>query len=339
VERSKRSLWAVIAVLAVVALGAVAYMATSGSSVDKVSAQADRPAAVEPVATPDALRAIPPGRELLVRSVAADTPRSDGRLYEISSAGVTSVGRVECKRVHANAAGAAVCFGRAKNGVDYDGIILDHDYQEVQRFPINGVPDRARISPDGRYGAYTAFDEVSSQGYFASTNEISTNTRIFDMRSGRELIDLADLKVTRDGRAYDLSDAQLWGVTFAEGDRFYATLASSEDEYLLIEGHVEAGRARTIGDGVECPALSPDGRRIAYKRRLGKTNRWRLHVRNLDSGRDVALAERRSIDDQPEWLGNDLVTYSDDKATFAVPADGTGQPQRIADHATSGASL
>jgi hypothetical protein len=105
--------------------------------------------------------------------------------------------------------------------------------------------------------------------------------------------------------------------------------------HYLIQGDVKSGRLRVVGRHIECPSLSPDRRHIAYKRRIRYTNRWRLHVLDLRTGRHVALAERRSIDDQPEWLGNDHVVYSDDRSTFIVPADGSRHVERLAAHATS----
>jgi hypothetical protein len=105
--------------------------------------------------------------------------------------------------------------------------------------------------------------------------------------------------------------------------------------HYLIRGAVGSGQARVIARRVECPALSPDGTRIAYKRRIPYTTTWRLHVLHLATGRDVRLPERRSIDDQPEWWGDDRIAYSDDRSVFVVPADGSGRVRRIAAHATS----
>lgn len=289
------------------------------------------------------LSLVAPGARVLVREVDEDQTRADGALYELSADGeARRVGELECKRVHAIAGGPGLCLALSDNGLDYEGILFDERYREQTRFQVDGMPDRARVSPDGRYVAYTAFDEGGANGYFASTDEFSTNTKIVEARSGREVLDLADVEVSRDGRVFDRANTELWGVAFPGGDRYYATLASNEfrhDGHFLIEGNVRSERARVIGEDVECPSLSPDGERIAYKRRIGDSNRWRLHVRDLASGDDVALAETRSIDDQPEWVGDDLVAYSDDKSTFVVAADGSGKPTRLAEWATSPALL
>jgi len=51
---------------------------------------------------------------------------------------------------------------------------------------------------------------------------------------------------------------------------------------------------------------------VAYKKRLMDGNRvlWQLHVLELASGRETPLSEKRSIDDQLEWLDNRHVLYS-----------------------------
>lgn len=275
---------------------------------------------------------------LIVRAVDDVAPRADGRLYELSNAGTKRVGELSCKRVHVNAHGDGFCLALSANGIDYEGIAFGHDYRPTTRFPVVGVPDRARVSPDGRYGAYTAFNRDAAQGYFASSGAFITYTRIVDLHTGEVVLDLDDLDVVDRGRPFRSLSPQYWGVTFAEGGRYFATVASGR-KHFMIAGDVSSERARVVRRGVECPSLSPGGDRVAYKRRIGHSNRWRLHVLDLETGEDIALAETRSIDDQPEWLGDETVVYSDDEDLFAVPAGGGGEPRRIAESATSPAFL
>jgi Tol biopolymer transport system component len=125
-------------------------------------------------------------------------------------------------------------------------------------------------------------------------------------------------------------DMNYWGVTFGrqDSDRFYATLATGGKTYL-IEGSVSGRTARVIHENVECPSLSPDGTRIAYKRRTGVGKRpWQLSVLDLETMRETALAEGRNFDDQAEWLDDDTVMYGLDEQIWVVPADGSGQPRR-----------
>jgi hypothetical protein len=282
---------------------------------------------------------VPAGGELLVRAVDYDNPRLNGRLYDVAlapGAEPRQAGELACERVHENAAGVGLCLAAKRHGFDYEGIVYGPGRRARERFSIPGVPDRARVSPDGRYAGFTAF--LSGHTYGAGVRSFSTHTAIVDLRAGEQLFELDELEVTRDGEPFERADANFWGVAFAGGDRFYATLGSGGDHYLL-EGDVGSRRARIVREHVECPSPSPDGARIAYKRRIGKQDRWRLHVLDLRSGRDVALAEHRSIDDQPEWLGDDTVVYSDDRHVYAVPADGSGRPRRLVARASSPVGL
>ena len=81
---------------------------------------------------------------------------------------------------------------------------------------------------------------------------------------------------------------------------------------------------RVLRDGVECPSLSPDGKRIVFKSRIGSKTRWRLKVLDLATLTDHPVAETRSIDDQAEWLDDDTLVYSDGVNVYTVSADGGG---------------
>lgn len=324
--RSGKARVAALVAAMVVTAGTYAVVSASGSP---------DPAAAEPKADQTALNAFPPDGRMLVRTVVPGAPRRDGQVFELSHDGVRSAGDLHCKRVYQSPAGPGICLLLADNGIDYDGVIFDEDYEPRRRIQIDGVPDRARISRDGRYGAYTTFAGSDSQKYFAQSDQFSTNTAIVDMATGEELMSLDyKLAVSRDGEAFAAVSPQYWGITFAGGNRFYATLASGGEHYL-VEGRVGGDRVRIVAKGIECPALSPDGTRIAYKRRIGYDVRWRLAVLDLQSGRRTTLAVKRSIDDQPEWLGDDQVVYSDDRDVFTIPADGSGSPRRLAAGATS----
>ncbi|HET9667579.1 MAG TPA: hypothetical protein VFP09_12510, partial [Desertimonas sp.] len=86
----------------------------------------------------------------------------------------------------------------------------------------------------------------------------------------------------------------------------------------------ETRQARVIAENVECPSLSPDETRIAFKRREG--NSWRLHVLDLRTKRETALAETRSVDDQVEWLDDERILYGLIDDIWVVSADGSGEP-------------
>jgi Tol biopolymer transport system component len=95
-----------------------------------------------------------------------------------------------------------------------------------------------------------------------------------------------------------------------------------------------------IHENVECPSLSPDGTRIAFKKRTGSaTTPWHLTVLDLRTMRETPLGEQRSVDDQAEWLGDGRVLYGVDGAVWVARADGTGEAQRYLARADSPVSV
>ncbi len=149
--------------------------------------------------------------------------------------------------------------------------------------------------------------------------------------------DPEDFTITRDGRRVRVADRNFWGVTFArDSDRFYATMRTGGRTWL-IEGSVRRRAARALHPGVECPSLSPDGTRIAYKKRVDQGSViWQLHVLDLRTMAETKLAESRVVDDQAEWLDDDTVLYGmTDAGVWAQPADGSGEPRLFLDDALS----
>jgi hypothetical protein len=233
---------------------------------------------------------------------------------------------LQCSRVH-YAAGRGLCLaeGRRFPTPAYTAKIFGRDFRVRRSVKLSGVPSRARVSPDGRYGATTVFETGHS---YADAGAFSTKTLIIDLARGRSLGDLEQFRVTMDGRRFGAVDFNFWGVTFAkDGNRFYATLASAGKTYL-VQGDVAARALRVIHENVECPSLSPDNRRIAYKKLVGSSPaRWRFHVLDLATMRETPLAETEPRDDQLEWLDSERVLYRVDETVRSVPADGSGKPR------------
>jgi Tol biopolymer transport system component len=251
---------------------------------------------------------------------------------------------LHCERVHF-AAGRGVCL-EAKRGAitQYTAVLFDGTFREVARLTLPGIPSRTRVSPDGRYAAFTVF--VFGHSY-AST-EFSTETRIIDAASGDAVVaNLEQLDIWKNGAPIKTpADVNFWGVTFAnDSNRFYATMATGGSTYL-VAGDITARRVSVITDGVECPSLSPDNTRIAYKKRAPGSGLpvWQIHVMNLATLADNAVAEPRFIDEQVEWLDDGHVLYAQQSADansaavtdiWSVPADGTGAPALLLRHAAS----
>ncbi len=85
---------------------------------------------------------------------------------------------------------------------------------------LPGVPSRARISPDGRLGAVTAF--VTGHSY-ADPGTFSTRTTILDMARGRKLADLEDFAVTPGREAVQVDRLQLLGRDLRPGRQHAST--------------------------------------------------------------------------------------------------------------------
>jgi hypothetical protein len=251
--------------------------------------------------------------------------------------GPPAVSDTECERVHATR-GQGICL-LADRGVitTYQARLLDARLSPARELPVAGIPSRARVSPDGRLAAATTF--VSGHSY-AQTG-FSTATTLYDTASGRSLGNLEEFAITKDGERYRSADVNIWGVTFTrDGASFYATL-STKGRTHLVAGDIGKRELQVLADDVECPSLSPDETKVAYKQRVGGPSEWRLHVRDLRTGVAPALAEQRSVDDQVEWLDDDQVLYglpregTAETDVWAVPADGTGQPRLLVPNAWS----
>jgi hypothetical protein len=246
-----------------------------------------------------------------------------------------------CERVHF-AAGHGVCLVVGRDFfTTYSAVLFDAAYRPLRTLSLNGIPSRVRVSRDGRRAAITVF--VSGHSY--SEGAFATETSIIDTETGEPVAaNLEEFEVLRNGTPFRELDFNFWGVTFAaDGNRFYATLGSGGSVYL-VESDLAARRAVVLREDVECPSLSPDNTRVAFKKRMFADARrgWRLHVMDVRTLDDTPLAETRSIDDQAEWLDDSHILYelpqepgSASMNVWTVPADGSGRPEIFLEHAAS----
>ncbi|SHN33339.1 TolB-like translocation protein [Actinacidiphila paucisporea] len=249
---------------------------------------------------------------------------------------------VTCLRFYA-AGGTGICLQAERGPVNdsYRALVLDSRLRTTRRVDLAGIPTRARVSPSGHLAAWTVF--IGGDSY-AGTN-FSTRTSILDTRTGVLQSTLEDYALTRDGKRLRAADLNYWGVTFADDTHFYATAATGGHTYL-IRGDVTARTAVTLRSNVECPSLSPDGTRIAFKKRvpgLDPDAPWRLYVLDLSTLRDHPTAETRNVDDQAVWLDDATLAYSlpGDYGSdlYTAPAGGAGAPRLLASSALSPSRL
>jgi hypothetical protein len=213
---------------------------------------------------------------------------------------------VACDRVYATD-DEAMCL-KTKRGIatTFEALQLDADWNAVKSWALPGIPSRTRLSADGRLLATTSF--VTGHSYMQVG--FSTETRIREV-GGRDHGNLEKFALVIDGRTVDPMDRNIWGVTFgSDDDVFYATAATGGKTYL-VRGSLGSRTLTAIREGAECPSLSPHGSKVAYKHNTGgSTPHWQIAVLDLATGREVVLSgERRSVDDQVEWLDDDTLLY------------------------------
>ena len=199
-----------------------------------------------------------------------------------------------------------------------------------------GIPSRARLSPQGTVAATTAF--IAGDSYLSAG--FSTRTFITPLATGRAQ-HVENYTLVHRGKRIAPIERNYWGVTFVDEDAFYLTVSFGGDTWLA-RGSVRDRRVETIRKTAECPSVSPDHTRVAYKVRQSSGG-WRIAILDLASGRETLLAEKRSVDDQVEWLDDDTVLYalpltgarSGESDVWAMAADGSGRPRRLIEQAAS----
>lgn len=244
-----------------------------------------------------------------------------------------------CDRVYAT--GAIQSCLHIDRGVvtRFNATLLDSSGRELRSWPLAGIPSRTRVSADSRLVAVTSF--VTGESY--ATVGFSTQTTIATT-DGTDYGNLEDFMLVVDGVRVTAADRNIWGVTFsADENTFYATAASAGQTWL-VRGDLAARTLTAIRDTAECPSLSPDGNRIAYKKNVstGGTPHWSIAVLDFVAGTEVILPEKRNVDDQVDWLDNDTILYGlprsgtiGDSDVWSVLDDGTAEPDLFLEHAWS----
>jgi hypothetical protein len=261
------------------------------------------PANADVQAKIDALRGSP---HLTFLSTRTDAPGHVGFAALDKPEDAAIIDGLECERSHfGQNIGLCLALNRESMEPRAYALILDRHFQTLARFPMAGLPIRARVSHDERYAAATVF--VTGENY---SSDFTTRTTIIDLATRTPIANLEEFAVERNGRAFHEVDFNFWGVTFfQDGNRFYATLGTG-GQRLLVEGDIAKKHMRVVGTDVECPSLSPDERHIVFKRKLKTGSGWGLWARDLKNGEAWPITdEGQDIDDQVEWLDNEHVVY------------------------------
>lgn len=336
----------VVVLAAIIALAALAVGIVAVVQGRRANEQATTPTDVS-LATPGAFDDQP---RIVFRSTAPGTLFGRVAIVGVDDpAGPRDVLGVACDRVDA-VPGRASCL-RTERGIatTFSATILDEQWEAVASWPLPGIPSRTRLSDDGTRMSSTAF--VTGHSY--ATTGFSTETVVHGLDDPAEPVDFGNIEfftLTLDGETIAPVDRNLWGVTFVDDDSFYATAQSQTlGKTWLVRGDLVAQTLEAVAEDVECPSISPDGTRIAFKSDVdpGSGVHWTPAVLDLASGEVTVLdGEATSIDDQIEWLDDATILYGlprPDEAgvtdVWQLSADGSGSPEVLIPEAWSPAVI
>ena len=163
------------------------------------------------------------GPRIMFRSTAPDSKGHLALIAKDDPAGPRSVSALTCLRVYA-AGGTGTCLRQDGALTTFQIAILDRSLNVAKAIPLVGVPNRTRVSGDGRLVAWTVF--VAGDSY--NHGRFSTRAGLIDLGSGDMVDSLEFLSVTVDGHPYTAPDLNFWGITFtADDNHFYAAMSPS----------------------------------------------------------------------------------------------------------------
>lgn len=319
----------------------VATCAAAGAQVFMVFQQSNASQQAAPEVRVTSVDVLPEGPYVMFRNTAAGEGFGQAATASLSEPnGQRALLGMACDRVYA-ARNLVSCL-TTRNGIPttFETSTYGAALQQQGTWALGGIPNRTRVSPDGSLVATTVF--VSGHSYASSG--FSTQT-IISSADGSLHTNLEDYALIHDGARIKASDRNIWGVTFSPGkpNDFYAT-ASSQGNVWLVHGDIAAQTLTITASGVECPSISPDGQRIAFKKSTSGTlaGTRQPAVLELETGNVKILGDQRDLDDQIEWLDNSTILYGmpredtgPDSDIWSLSLEPGAAPQLFIEHAWS----
>lgn len=287
------------------------------------------------------LRVVESGPRIVFRHTGIDEGYGRVAMVPLAAPGAArAFTDVECDRVAAWSGGASCLVTERGVVTRFAAQELDSSWNVSLTRPLPGVPSRTQVSPGGGLVGTTSF--VTGHSYM--TQGFATATDVRETGGGHDFGNLEAFTLRIDGRVVAPVDRNIWGVTFVDDDRFYATVGTG-DETWLVEGDLSEQTLTSLTSGAECPSLSPDASRVAFKVDVdpGEDKVWGLAVLDLDTGRRTELdGGPRGVDDQVAWLDGDTLIYglprSDEAGVtdvWSVDTDPTARPRLLIEEAWS----
>lgn len=281
------------------------------------------------------------GLRIMFRNTAAG--QGYGHLASVSlndPGGLRELTQVPCDRVYTNQKVVSCLLVVRGIPPRYRASLMDNELKPLTEWPLAGIPNRTRVSNEGLV-ATTAF--VTGHSY--ASDSFSTETSIKSL-DGKDYGNLEDFSIMIEGQKLTAADKNVWGVSFVDYNTFYATVASGGQTWLVL-GNLNERRMTAVLQNAECTSVSPDGSKVAYKKRRisrpGETLvHWDAAVLDIASNKETVIGIESGFDDQLEWLDDQTLLFGlarkdtvGDSDIYSIRAKAGATPELFIEHAWS----